>query len=475
MKSKVILLVMLCVFFLVGCGTIDQPPVTQPPIIETEIPTVTETEEPTNSDEKTEAGENTGNNKTEGETEGPVHVDVEFVVSLKYNNKLFIPDEEIKVIWLDEYSQNSMAIGKDGYAKKILDGDFNVILDKAPEGYTYNPNIYKVSNDNPVIEIELLKISKVSKGKGTALYNEYQLSSDGTYRANITSKTKKVYYEYQPKKAGYYVIESLTSIYDDVVNPKVDIYTGTFAAKFFSETLNGGGEYKKGGYTKNFKWIVRLSQAELSNVYTFAIFAESKTGVYPVDVDFSITYTGEYYPEDTVSKIINAEEANFKTDDYSKDEYVYLNSDHGRGSYYGGFTNGTGILSASDYKYNEETGYWHRYYKETETYGPILCAKIAEPCAYYETALNKIEAAGNKNLTVSNGTENYKKFVEIDYTLACNSDGVCYVTNELKEFLQKFSVSQRLFFDGNGFVESAGVYAIEQDQWLFACGYYVEK
>ena len=45
----------------------------------------------------------------------------------------------------------------------------------------------------------------------------------------------------------------------------------------------------------------------------------------------------------------------------------------------------------------------------------------------------------------------------------------------MKEFLQKFSISQRLFFDGNGFVESTGVYAAEEDQWLFACGYYVEK
>ena len=346
------------------------------------------------------------------------------------------------------------------------------ILDHAK---TYNPNIYTASTDEPVIEITLLKISKISKGKGTALYKEYQISNEGTFRANITSKTNKVYYEYQPKNAGYYLIESLVSIHEDVVNPKVDIYVGTFAAKYFSETLDKGGTHKKGGYTNNFKWIVRLSQAEISNVYTFAIYADSKTGTYPVNVDFSITYTGDYYPESTVSKFIEAKEANFKTPEFSKDQYAFYNSDHGTGNYYGMVTNGTGILSGDDYAYNPETGYWHRYYKETETFGPILCAKISQPCAYYERALNFIEEAGNKNLTVSNGTENYKQFIEIDYTLACNSDGVCYVTMELKEFLQKFSVSQRLFFDGNGFVESTGVYAIEEDQWLFACGYYLEK
>ena len=476
MKSKILLLITLGIFLLAGCGTIEQQPPTPPSILETETPTGTETNVPTNSDDVTGEDEKTEeSNNTNTPNPGPVQQDVEFVVSLVFNNKIYIPKEEIKVLWIDDYSQYSAPIGEDGYAKKVLDGDFNVILDKAPKGYTYNPNIYTVSNDSPIIEIELININEPDKGRGTALYKEYEISDDGVYRAEIKTKSTKVYYEYVPKAAGYYSIESYVNIYDDVVNPKVDIYTGTFAAKYFSETLDTGGAYKKGGYTKNFKWIVKLSQAEISNVYTFAIFADSKTGVYPVNVDFRIKYEGEYYPESTISKFIVAEEANFKTPNFDKSKYNYLNSDHGTGSYYASVTNGTGILDGTEYKYNEETGYWHRYYKELEMYGPILCAYISKPCAYYEESLNMIESHGNKNLTVENGTENYKQFIEIDYTLACNSDGVCYVTMELKEFLQKFSVSQRLFMDGNGFVESSGVYAIEEDQWLFACGYYLEK
>ena len=64
------------------------------------------------------------------------------------------------------------------------------------------------------------------------------------------------------------------------------------------------------------------------------------------------------------------------------------------------------------------------------------------------------------------------------YADLCNSDGVYGVTQELKDFLQKYSVSQLLFFDGNGFVETnpaISIYADEDDQWLFACGYYKEK
>ena len=64
------------------------------------------------------------------------------------------------------------------------------------------------------------------------------------------------------------------------------------------------------------------------------------------------------------------------------------------------------------------------------------------------------------------------------YGAYCNSDGVAAVTAELKQFLQKYSVNQLLFFDGNGFVEtnpSVSVYAAEDDQWRVACGYYKEK
>ena len=125
---------------------------------------------------------------------------------------------------------------------------------------------------------------------------------------------------------------------------------------------------------------------------------------------------------------MEAKEANFKTDEFSKSDYTYYNSDGGIGSYYNGTTNGSGILDAKNFKYNEETGYYHVYDSKTNTFGPILCAAITTPCAYYEESLNLIESHGNKNLTVSNGTENYKQFIENQYAATCNSDGVCYVT-----------------------------------------------
>ncbi len=458
MKSK-LLLILLLLFMVIPMQACSE----EEPPEEIVIPSEKDPEkEPDKESEKDSVNNPTG--------------EIEFVVSLVYNKKTYIPkeDEVINVIWRDDYAQYTQKIGSDGYAKMFLDGEFNVYLDNAPEGYTYDPNIYVTNNDESKVVIELLKISRISKGTGKDLWHSYEMSTTGTYRATI-NKNKTVFYEYRPEEAGIYVIESMVNIFDDTVNPKIDIYEGTFAYKNFYETKDDGGTYLKGGYTKNFKWVVNISDQRIGNVYSFGIFVESKTNVYPVTVDFKITYEGEWYEGSIISKLMEAEEAEYaRADEYSKSEYIFVNSDGGTGSYYNSVTNGTGLLDAKNYKYNEDTKVWHVYDSKTNTYGPKLCAYITAPCAYYEESLNKIESYGNKNLTVSNSTENYKQFIEITYAAQCNSDGVCYVTQELMEFLQKFSVSQRLFFDGNGFVESTGVYAIEEDQWLFACGYYKE-
>ncbi len=153
------------------------------------------------------------------------------------------------------------------------------------------------------------------------------------------------------------------------------------------------------------------------------------------------------------------------------------------------------------------------------------------------TAFNVVEYNGNKALTLCEGTVNYKLFIEgygpLSVTQSsqsgsyfCNSDCPCYldfdagkpnnnggmctvedncqdcnagcrhlpaefkyqkgyanivnddgrapVTEELKLFLQRYSESQRLFSDGNGWVETytPRYDAYEDSQWLFACGYY---
>ncbi len=171
-------------------------------------------------------------------------------------------------------------------------------------------------------------------------------------------------------------------------------------------------------------------------------------------------------------------------------------------------------------------GFYHVYDKDnpeyTDGYGPILFAYINEPCAYMEgVAIVNVEDPGNNALVVNSGTENYRQFIKgfaavaekgfyctLDcpyymnwpetyseysalknhtrscrlcpeslyqkegYADWCNDDGVVPVTPELKEFLQKFAESGYYFVDGEGYIDQNGVFAYEDAQWLFACGYY---
>ncbi len=173
-----------------------------------------------------------------------------------------------------------------------------------------------------------------------------------------------------------------------------------------------------------------------------------------------------------------------------------------------------------NYMLSPKTGVYHLYdetkyasdpYGFGAGFGPVLYGKITSNIRFIGDggeALTVIEYHGNKALTVSNGTENYKLFIEgyyrinmmanqpidasgqlqgmpmdfpdlykqaLGYADFVNGDGLVPITPELKEFFQKFSVSQRLFNDGNGYAEqyaSPTVDALEEDQWLFACCYY---
>lgn len=169
-----------------------------------------------------------------------------------------------------------------------------------------------------------------------------------------------------------------------------------------------------------------------------------------------------------------------------------------------------------NYKLSSVTGVYHKYdavayaddpYGYGAGFGPVLFGKITSATRFIPSALSTIEYAGNKALTIENGTENYKLFVEgyaamqamantpidssgqltgmpagfpdeykgvLGYADFVNGNGVVPVTPELMDFFQRFSVSQRLFNDGNGYAETAEpkVDALEEDQWLFACCYY---
>ncbi len=523
MKNRILflLLIFIFIFSIFGCGEYNAP---------VDDPDGEETEDQNNGNE------NNGNDST-------VERGEPFIATVMLNGKPYTPPEvsddslAVKVRWTDGKSYSTVTLASDGKAECYeLDGEYSVTLINLPSNYTYNPNIYKADNDSRNVVIELMTINPTF-GDGTDVYKCIPLSGPGVYRAKVTMDAQEIFYEFEPTKPGTYCIESIMDVSAGMYNPFVDIYAGSFAYKVREKRIDGGGA--SSGYTTNFKHVVEIDQAFIGNVYTFAILLEGKDATYPTNVDFVITYEGGYsydwitsdfvYPE----YIPNGAPFNDWYDRYSS----YLAADRSK---YGDSKyniasvkiDGKNVFDQQYFKLNPDDGYYHVFDRETYAeyggWGPIIYANISIPTQFIDAAFNEIEYAGNKNLTLSGGTENYKLFIEgfdrltqgsgekvgayfclgtcpcaasnggvcaiEDNCTKCTPDcrhinrryigqrgyadiaieGRCPVTEELKDFLQKYCVSQKLFSDGNGWAEQhlPRYDAYEDSQWLFACGYY---
>ncbi len=493
----------------------------------------------------------TGKNENEVVTDEEGNIDENpFTVTLTVDGEVYIPSEEhpISVQWNDGYSLHTASIGSDGVARiGGLDGDYRVRLTAIPEGYAYNPNIYTATNNDRNMEIELHRIV-TTRGHGDQLYNAIEIRNTGLYCVELTSPTHEIFFEFAPPKSGTYSMESWMDTIDNQVNPQAKYYGANANFKQYLHTADNGGA--EGTYTKNFKLDVEIADEMISDggqvTFSFGVLSSSTDHQYPIKVYFAITLDGEFSLNHTDAEMIYpADEHLERAPDYDRSQYEFVGAEFARtvGS------NTANVFDGKNYRLwpLSEGGdnYYHLYdeqkYPETHGYGPTLYAYVSQPCRFIDSAFTTVEQIGNKALTVSEGTENYKLFIEgfgglvvdppgdngpyfcvtncpcrmeetcesamlgyangacsdactechVDcrrcpteafgmngYEAYCNSDGVAAVTEELKQFLQKYSVNQLLFFDGNGFVETnpaVSVYAAEDDQWLFACGYYKEK
>ena len=461
-----------------------------------------------------------------------------FVATVVLNGKPYTPPEAtddsiaMKVRWTDGITYHTVNLGEDGKAECYgLDGEYSLTLINLPDGYTYDPNIYVADNDHREVVIELLSLSN-GRGEGTDPYKCIKLSGTGVYRAEVSRDGQEIFYEFEPTRAGIYRIESIVAVSDEMYDPVLDIYNGHSQYKVREKRIEGGGA--SGNYTTNFRYVVQIADEFIGNVYTFAVMVNGKDATYPAYVDFMITYEGNYTYEGISSDFVYPTFIpNNNFNDWYEEYVAYLVADRAKfGSAEFNMASvkvdGKNVFDQQYYKLNPDDGYYHVYdeekYAQYGGWGPILYANITEPTFFIDTAFNMIESMGNKNLTLSSGTENYKLFIEgysalinesVSYfcirTCKCYAnnggvctvesrctnctsdcrhiparyvgqkgyadiaiDGKCPVTEELMQFLQKYSVGQKLFSDGFGIAEKTNPRydAYEDSQWLFACGYY---
>ena len=427
--------------------------------------------------------------------------DKDYTATVYYNNRIFKPGDkdEITVVWRNSGGIVRVPLGENGKANAgVLDGDYYVYLEGLPQTYTYNPSAYVATEKESKVTIMVTDVSKPISGDGKGLYKDdgcYSVKYDGTYRAKVSNAGQMVYYEYTPMAGGWYKLESWVNVFEDRVNPYIVKYDGSSAFKFNPVIIEDGGFQLDGGFTKNFRYDVKIDKTEVGNAFTIAIKADSKFNEYPVYVDFAITYVGEYSSGYSDVRTVRAKQAKTKAAEPEADE-TFTWADMG-----------TKVFSMDNFKFNEDTGYYHRYDSELFAdnsygygagYGPILLCSIKKKLPSYDiynkvttlyTAHNVQTERGPVNFLLLTNiwledekkyvTCDYQDFIRTDYGGKCNSEGYCYVTQELKEFLQEFAVQKGLWTDGiddfnTNTPESKGYYAQVDAFWLFACGFYTK-
>ena len=447
-----------------GCGTY------QPPIITDDI--YGETPEKPGTDTKPGDPGDTDEDK------------LVFTVTLYSEGRRFSPNVIFYAQWTSEDKTEiiSAPFNALGVAQtEGLDGEYRVTLSGLPDDYTYDPNGHTVDNENRDVTIDLLPIIPTENG-GSDYYRDcITIKQLGTYRHTFNARNEKAWYRYEPQAQGKYIIESWVDVNENEVNPIMEHYNGNSS---YVNIDYPDGTYDDGGssstYSKNFRFELQLNKGMIGNVWIFQLHADCK-GEYPIKVDFTIKLIGDYEGTDTVFVPVEAKGPFSNINPAGKWTYNYRDNnrvlDSNRFKLNWVDVNKNGVFDNED----EGDGYYHLYdevkYADTDGWGPTLFAKLNKDIEVMNYGDPNDGGSGghfaNPNIRLRFDGLDYTEFMNT-YFGYCNEEGAHPVTQELKDFLQRYASNQKIFSDGESMAE---IYyyltATEEDMWLFACGYYL--
>ncbi len=488
----------LALIFCAGCGFFS-PPTTTP-----ELPDL-----PSTGGEDSPGGGGTGTDPSGGDENAP------FTVNLVLDTGgPFIVTTPVTAQWKgvdgDSFTAPFNEIGVATCSG--LDGEYQVTISPVPAGYTYDCNGYTADNFHKSITIELLTI--LSPTSGFNIYVNASMGTArgltfedlGTYRATIEKDGVGVWYMYQPTYSGELSIQSWVDVSADEINPKVEVYYGSFAYinPYIAYSADGGST--SGNYTKNFKLTFKVSGDEVGNVFIFRIFAET-VGKYPLNIDFTIKREGSYErPGSTYDPVVAV--GPFDT----TNDLLSVNLDKTKlpavsGTWRYAYQDTANILRVTDDNGNPlyglweqkdgGDGYWHMIadpsapVTDPKRYGTVLRARICEASTVLDGGF--MDQRVSLRLIVGDKGKDYTDFIGRNmtsqdpwdlraisvpggafYSNHCDRNGTHPLTEELRIFLQEYATQMGLFNDGEGTAEGLGLNASEETMWLFVVGYYSE-
>lgn len=390
-------------------------------------------------------------------------------------------DMDTKAQYFSYFDENGVA------TNDKLDGDYTVTLvfpndSDMVDKYTYQVNSYSADNYFKDITIEVYELNSIGLRKGpmgssVGNFYYYVLNQTGVYRTDLTKASDTVMFQFKAEKNGMYSIETLVDVNDNIVNPKITVYGGSsqYLNPIPLGSADGGGV--ENTYTKNAYWEYDITGDEVGNVLWFEISSTClNANGYPLTVDFIVQRNGDFGQRYPASKPVPVTEDFTKTPPTPAGTFDYF-------AYRLGGANR--VLNDSEVRLNPDDGYYYYSYEDPVTkeivYTDRIYAKISRANEVSDEAFLGTYTSQMLYYVVGYDKKNplnYYDFVS-QYSAHCNSDGCYPVTQELKDFLQTWAVSQRLFRDGAGLAEIGndetgflGYNSNEESQWLYACGFY---
>lgn len=423
-----------------------------------------------------------------------------FTVSCELNGKPMTSLKGKQVEWTGTdgsvyratFNENNIAVCAQS---DQMDGEYtiSVSLDSI---YAYKEDDYLATNENKHIVVQVYQAQSLNVHTWFPLRSVPTVKPGNIYVANCTNFQTNQLNKLQPDSVYFFmsrdcVLETWCSVKDNTVTPAVNGYCANLASGFVNESpvvCRGGGS--SGDFTKNIivSWEL-YPELDKANCNLFGISATTVSGSRSAKVYFSVTSadtgdTGD--TDDTDDTQYTAQRVEVKEKDLLQNlkpagrfTYNYILTDYIlRGENYKLFKVGT-----TDSAGHEGDGYYHVYYANSNTYGPVLFAMLTHDNEVFKTEGSNTGFLYNLISLMQNGKD-YSDFFGTssepkNYAAFANSDGAHPVTQELKEFLQDFAIGSAYFSDGEGWAEdsdlngSVSLKSAEEDQWLFCCGYYI--
>ncbi len=426
-----------------------------------------------------------------------------------YTVTLLLPEGEtvmpdldgIQAKWSNSTSVYTADFDSDGFAYcDGLDGDYTVTISGTLEDYGYNPNIYSTSSGKDV-EIQLIAVQSFASGNGSTHYDgvRYVGNAVGLYRFEFTYSGQEVYFEFMPSitTTGYtFSVETYCDITENEITPTFSLMW--WSNRQIESTVTGGSDYN-GSYTKNIYYEVDMSTYTAGGhnkyIYVFSINSidndYSEVKYLDIYINREREYTDDDYWEDVGGKYTEATledynsnytvpngEIKWISDLISDSSYAYQYDF----SYFKAYSSKTENSDEDGYWYDDDEGYW--YFKwQGEWYLLFVELKSCHYPAAGENGYSKVIYNFNSS-SLCSSTKYYYSTVIATYLTTATAEGYHPVTSQLKTFLYDYSAGN-LFNDYKGTLETFGQYGDASDgyanfssndsnQWLFACGIYMQ-